>query len=108
MFLTKNTTNLLRSSANMARKSAAMTSVGTSQRPYFSVFEKMRDRVQQPLRHIQSFAEPDGMNRQSQMPEGYRMHGNTAASFSASLTTNAIDLYEWHEMESTVRSDELV
>lgn len=38
------------------------------------------------------------------MPEGYRMHGNTAASFSASLTQNAIELYEWHEMESTVHS----
>jgi len=32
------------------------------------------------------------------------MHGNTAASFSASLTTNAIELFEWHEMESSVHS----
>lgn len=81
-----------------------MTKASTSVRPYFSVFEKARDRIQQPLRHIQSFVEPDGYAKESQMPEGYRMHGNTAASFSASLTTNAIELFEWHEMESTVHS----
>ena len=38
------------------------------------------------------------------MPEGYRLHGNTAASFSASLTQNSIELNQWHEMESTVHS----
>lgn len=38
------------------------------------------------------------------MPEAYRLHGNSAASFSASLTQNAIELNQWHEMESTVHS----
>ena len=32
------------------------------------------------------------------------MHGNTAMSFAASMTLNAIDLHQWHEMESTVHS----
>ena len=41
---------------------------------------------------------------QSQMPEGYRLHGNSAASFSASMTQNALELNQWHEMESTVHS----
>jgi len=75
-----------------------------SARPYFSVFEKFKDRFNTPLRHIKSFVEPDGANYQSQMPEGYRLHGNTAASFSASLTQNSIELNQWHEMESTVHS----
>ena len=38
------------------------------------------------------------------MPEGYRLHGNSAASFSASLTQNALELNQWHEMEATVHS----
>ena len=32
------------------------------------------------------------------------MHGNTAASYSASLTQNSIELHQWHEMEATVHS----
>lgn len=40
----------------------------------------------------------------SQTPEGYRLHGNSAASFSASMTQNSIELNQWHEMESTVHS----
>lgn len=93
---------------NLAHKALAarplLGAAQTSQRDYFSVFEKLRDRFAAPVRHIQSFTEPDGYNYQSQMPEGYRMHGNTAASFSASLTQNAIELHQWHEMESTVHS----
>jgi len=61
-------------------------------RPYFSVFDKMTDRLQTPMKHLKSFMEPDGSNYESQMPEGYRLHGNSAASFSASLTQNSIEL----------------
>lgn len=68
------------------------------------MFDKIRDRFNIPMRHLQSFTEPDGYNYQSQMPDGYRMHGNTAASFSASVTQNTIELHQWHEMESTVHS----
>lgn len=74
-------------------------------RPYFSVFEKLKDRFNVPLRHIQSFVEPDGYNYQSQMPEAYRLHGNTAATFSAKLTQNAFELNQWHEMESVVHTN---
>ena len=38
------------------------------------------------------------------MPEGYRLHGNTAAQFSASITNNALEMHQWHDMESTVHS----
>lgn len=48
--------------------------------------------------------EPDGINYQTQLPEGYRTHGNTAASFSAYVTQNSIELNQWHEMESVVHS----
>lgn len=68
------------------------------------MFEKIKDRFRSPIKHIQSFAEPDGYNQQSQMPEGYRLHGNSAASFSASITQNAFELNQWHEMEATVHS----
>lgn len=44
------------------------------------------------------------MNYQSQLPEGYRLHGNTVQQLSASLTNNALELNSWHEMESTVHS----
>ncbi len=30
------------------------------QRHYFSLMDKIRDKVQQPLRHLRSFADPDG------------------------------------------------
>ena len=84
--------------------SALRATTAISQRPYFSVFEKIKDRFRSPLRHIESFAEPDGYASSSQMPEGYRLHGNSAASFSASMTQNSIELNQWHEMEATVHS----
>ena len=71
---------------------SAATGTNLQIRPYFSVFEKVKDRFRTPLRHIQSFTEPDGYNYQSQMPEGYRTHGNTAMSFSAALTQNSLEL----------------
>ena len=30
-------------------------------RPYFSIFEKIKDRFRTPIKHIQGFAAPDGM-----------------------------------------------
>ena len=64
----------------------------------------MKDRFNTPLRHMKSFTEPDGYNYQSQMPATYYQHGNTIASFSASVTQNALEMHQWHEMESTVHS----
>jgi len=80
------------------------TQYAGSRRPYFSVFDKVRERFNTPLKHIKSFVEPDGTNYESQLPEGYRTHGNTAATMSAHLTKNSIELNQWHEMESTVHS----
>ena len=110
MFLQKNLMTKLQSSAAMRKplgtamraSVAGQTQVQT--RPYFSVFEKIKDRFRTPMKHIQGFAEPDGYAYESQMPEGYRLHGNSAASFSASLTQNSIELNQWHEMEATVHS----
>ena len=76
----------MRPMQSVLRPAAASPQPQFQSRPYFSVFEKIKDRFRAPMRHIQSFTEPDGYAYQSQMPEGYRMHGNTAASFSASLT----------------------
>jgi len=73
-------------------------------RPYFSLTDKIRDKVHTPMRHIKSFFEPDGQNYETQLPVGDRTHGNTAASFSASITQNALELNQWHEMESVVHS----
>ena len=70
----------------------AFTQLSVPQRNYFSFVDKMRDRFHKPWRHVQSFMEPDGINYQTQLPEGYRTHGNTAASFSAYITQNAIEL----------------
>ena len=81
-----------------------LAKVAVQSRGYFSFVDKIRDKFYKPWRHIQSFTEPDGINYQSQLPEGYRTHGNTAASFSATLTTNSIELNQWHEMESVVHS----
>ena len=77
---------------------------GLAKRNYFSFVDKMRDRFNKPWRHVQSFMEPDGINYQTQLPEGYRTHGNTAASFSAYITQNSLELNQWHEMESVVHS----
>lgn len=66
---------------------------GSQQRGYFSLMDRVKDKIHQPLRHIKSYMEPDGQNYESQLPEGYRLHGNTAAHFSASITHNALEMH---------------
>lgn len=44
------------------------------------------------MKHIKSFVEPDGNRYNSQLPEGYRLHGNTAAQFTATLSHDSLDL----------------
>ena len=73
-------------------------------RGYFSLMDKVKDRLSVPLKHMKSFAEPDGHNYESQLPDGYRTHGNTAAHFSAYLTRSALEMNQWHEMDATVHS----
>ena len=66
--------------------------------------EKVRDKINKPLRHVKSFLEPDGINYETQLPDGYKTHGNTAATMSAYLTNNSIELNQWHEMDAVVHS----
>jgi hypothetical protein len=87
--------------ANAVKKSLMMTS---QNREYFSLMDRMKEKIKAPLRHVKSFTEPDGQNYESQLPDGYRLHGNTAANLSASITHNALEMNQWHEMEATVHS----
>ena len=73
-------------------------------RGYFSLADRVRETIQQPWRHVKSFIEPDGQNYESQLPDGYRLHGNTAANLSATITHNALEMNQWHDMEATVHS----
>ena len=34
----------------------------SSQRGYFSLMDRVRDKIQQPLRHFKAYVEPDGIN----------------------------------------------
>ena len=78
--------------ASQASKQIVQLSRPASQ-GYFSVFEKVRDKLNTPLRHIKSFTEPDGYNYNSQMPSTYYQHGNTIASFAASVTQNTLQMH---------------
>ncbi len=88
--------SLSQKSAGLSLRSSLVPSgvklVSAARRPYFSFMDSVRDKLYKPFRHVQSFIEPDGINYESQLPEGYRLHGNTAASFSASITQNSIEL----------------
>ena len=75
-----------------------------SNKGFLSVFQQVKERLAIPYRHIQSFAEPDGTNWESALPDGYRQHGNTAANLSAYVTGNSFEMHQWHEMEATVHS----
>lgn len=66
--------------------------------------DRLRDRVQKPWRHVESFFEPDGLNKESQFPNTYNLHGNTAMTMNAYVLPSSYDLNQWHEMESVVHS----
>jgi hypothetical protein len=55
--------------------------------------DRIKDRTHTAFRHVRSFVEPDGMNYESQLPDGYRLHGNTAYNLSASVTHNALEMH---------------
>ncbi len=61
MYLQRN----LLSRATKTALTANRALVSTQDRSYFSVFDKLKDRFNVPLRHLKSFAEPDGYNYQS-------------------------------------------
>jgi len=85
--------------ASIAKPVAAVPNKG-----YFSLMDRVKDKLHQPYRHIKSFIEPDGQNYESQLPDGYRLHGNSAMNLSAYVTHNALEMNQWHEMEATVHS----
>jgi hypothetical protein len=62
--------------ANPALKAGLLRQTAT--RPYFSLMDRVKDKIQQPYKHVKSFFEPDGQNYESQLPDGYRLHGNSA------------------------------
>jgi hypothetical protein len=43
-----------------------------------TIMDRLKEKFNSPLRHIKSFMEPDGQNYESQLPDGYRLYGNTA------------------------------
>lgn len=51
-----------------------------------SLRDRLREKFWTPIKHFKSFIEPDGQNYESQLPDGYRLHGNTAQHFSAYIT----------------------
>jgi hypothetical protein len=55
--------------------------------------DRLRDYAQTPLKHISSFVEPDGQRYNSQLPEGYRTLGNTAAAFAGKIMGQSLDLH---------------
>lgn len=93
----------LRASINNKAMLTGRMAVANS-RGYFSLADRVRETIQQPWRHVKSFIEPDGQNYESQLPDGYRLHGNTAANLSATITHNALEMNQWHDMEATVHS----
>merc|ERR1719223_1412405 len=68
------------------------------------MFDRVKETVTQSWKHVKAFIEPDGQNYESQLPDGYRLHGNSAANLSATVTHNALEMNNWHEMEATVHS----
>lgn len=54
-----------RTIANHNSSALSMSRMQTPQRQYFTFMEKVRDKINKPLRHIKSFMEPDGINYQT-------------------------------------------
>jgi hypothetical protein len=76
-----------------AAQAAPYGLLAAQSRGYFSLMDRVRDRLQQPLRHIKSFVEPDGQSYETQLPETSRTYGNTAANLSAAVTHNALEMH---------------
>ena len=81
---------------------AALTATQNQNMGYFTFMDRVREKANIPLRHLYSFFEPSGQVRESQLPEGYRLHGNTAGTFNAYITENTYQMHQWHDMESVV------
>lgn len=62
-------------------------------RGYFSMMDRLKQKVHTPMKHLNAFFQPDGQNYESQLPSGYNLHGNSAAMLSASITNNALEMH---------------
>lgn len=76
----------------------------TESRPYFTFMDRVKDAVRVPMKHIESYFEPQGQEYLTQRPQTENLYGNTAMVFNAYLTHNAIDMNTWHDMDNTVHS----
>jgi hypothetical protein len=85
-------------STSVAASVAGNNDVG---RPYFTFMDRVKEAVKVPVRHVESFFEPQGYDYESQLPNTENLHGNTAMVFNAYLTHNAIDMNTWHDMDNT-------
>jgi hypothetical protein len=81
----------------------ASTVVGSNKvgRPYFTFMDRVREAVRVPVKHLESYFEPQGHDYESQLPNTENLYGNTAMVFNAYLTHNAIDMNTWHDMDKT-------
>jgi hypothetical protein len=64
--------------------------------------DRLREKVNVPMKHFKSMFEADGQEYNSQLPEGYRLHGNTVSHFNAYISENTYQMHQWHEMDSVV------
>jgi hypothetical protein len=71
----------------------AMGLVNPARAYNISLMDRIKEKFHGPIRHFRSFVEPDGQNYESQLPDTYRLHGNTAMNFSASITHNALEMH---------------
>lgn len=88
----------LLNSTSIAASVAGSNNVG---RPYFTFMDKVKEAVRVPMKHAESFFEPQGYDYESQLPNTENLHGNTTMVFNAYLTHNAIDMNTWHDMDNT-------
>lgn len=99
---------LTKTLSRMARAPTKFNALGVTaaSRSYngLSPWDRVKEKFNNPLKHIYAYLEPAGHNHESQLPDGYRLHGNTAQNFSASITQNAFEMHQWHEMEATVHT----
>lgn len=85
-------------SNHIASSVAGANNVG---RPYFTFMDKVKEAVRVPVKHVESYFEPQGHDYESQLPNTENLYGNTAMVFNAYLTHNAIDMNTWHDMDKT-------
>lgn len=70
-------------------------------RPYFTFMDRVKEAVRVPVKHLESYFEPEGKDYESQVPTTENLYGNSAMVFNAYLTHNAVAMNTWHDMDNT-------